>query len=262
VKKPTAEVLDSRGRVVKHFGSKDVTGKAGFNRFTWDTTEDKPEDWNFTPSWNKGFESGVPVLPGTYTVLVHAGSETLREHVTVQQDPRMRYTPAELRSTQEAERSVVSDFDRVDKALNMLSTVLNEAPLRAGALNASGQRVLATRVSDVAAQAKSLLLTITQNPANDQDNDFLTDILRERLQTQLFTFGSYAPLTQTQLQENAVLHALTNDRMRAVRAFAAGPLSSVESQLRAQKLPPLTTLTKKPDLPDSAAGERRGDQSD
>lgn len=262
VKNPTAEVLDASGRVIKHFDAKEVTGKAGYNRFTWDTTEDKPADWNFAPAWNKGFESGAPVLPGTYTVVVHAGKTTLREPVSVQQDPRTHYSIAELRAAHDAQRDVLSDFDRVDKALNTLSTIQNEAPLRAKALNASGHGALAARVADVAAQAKSLLLTITQNPANDQDNDFLTDILRERLQTQLYTFGSYAPPTQTQLQENAALHALTNDRMTAVRAFENGSLSSVNAQLRAQKLPPLTTLTKKAEAPEAAGGERRGGDAD
>ena len=262
VKKPAAEVLDARGRVVKHFSSKDLTGQAGFNRFGWDTTEDKPADWDFTPSWNKGFDSGAPVLPGTYTVVVHAGSQTLRRNLTVEQDPRTHYTLAQLRSAQSAARRVLQDFDRVDKALNMLSTVINEAPLRVKALNAAHQGALALRVADVSAQAKMLLLSITQNPRNDQDDDFLTDVLRERLQTQIGTFNSYAPPTDAQVQENAQLHALTNDRMAAVHAFESGALQSINAQLRAQKVLPLTTLTKKAPVSGGSSGERRGGDED
>lgn len=258
VKKLAAEVLDSRGRVVKRFSAKDLTGQAGYNRFGWDTTEDKPADWNFTPPWNKGVDSGAPVLPGTYTIVVHAGSQSLRQNVTVQQDPRTHYTLAQLRASQNAVRSVLQDFDRVDKALNMLSTVLNEAPLRVKALTAARQGALALRVADVSAQAKMLLLSITENPQNDQDNDFLTDVLRERLQTQLFTFDSYAPPTDAQVQENAQLHRLTIDRMAAVNAFENGMLKAVNDQLRLQKLLPLTTLTKKAAVSGGSSGERRG----
>jgi hypothetical protein len=258
VKDVTAEVLDARGRAVKHFSAKDLDAKAGFNRFTWDMTEDKPADWNFTPNWNKGFDSGVPVLPGTYTVAVHAGSVTLHEPIAVQQDPRTHYTIAQLRLAQDAMRAALSDFDRVDRALNTLSTIANEAPLRVRALNAAGHGALAARVADVSAQAKSLLLSITQNPVNDQDDDFLTDVLRERLQTQLETFGSYAPPTQAQLQENAALHALTNQRLAAVHSFENGALARVEAQLRTQKLAPLTALTKKAAIFGAASGERRG----
>jgi hypothetical protein len=125
-------------------------------------------------------------------------------------------------------------------------------------LNADGHGALASRVAGVSAQAKALLLTITQNPQNDQDDDFLTDVLRERLQTQLETFGSYAPPTEAQLQENAALHALANERLATVRAFETGVLARVEAQLRAQKLAPLTALTKKAAIPGAASGERRG----
>ncbi len=41
-------------------------------------------------------------------------------------------------------------------------------------------RHLALRVAQTASAAKSLLLSITQNPVTDQDNDFLTDVLRLR----------------------------------------------------------------------------------
>jgi hypothetical protein len=198
------------------------------------------------------------VLPGTYTVAVHAGSVTLHEPIAVQQDPRTHYTIAQLRLAQDAMRAALSDFDRVDRALNTLSTIANEAPLRVRALNAAGHGALAARVADVSAQAKSLLLSITQNPVNDQDDDFLTDVLRERLQTQLETFGSYAPPTQAQLQENAALHALTNQRLAAVHSFENGALARVEAQLRTQKLAPLTALTKKAAIFGAASGERRG----
>jgi hypothetical protein len=261
-KNVTAEVLDARHRAIKHFAAKDLDAKAGFNRLTWDMTEDKPTDWNFTPSWNRGFDSGVPVLPGTYSVVIHAGSVTLRQPVSVQQDPRTHYTIAQLRASQDAMRQALNDFDRVDKALNTLSTITNEAPLRVRSLSAGGQGALAARVADVSAQAKSLLLSITQNPANDQDDDFLTDVLRERLQTQLETFGSYAPPTQAQLQENADLHALTNQRIAAVQAFEKGALARVEAQLRTQKLAPLTALTKKPSVAGGSGGERRGGDDD
>ena len=254
----TAEVLDARGRAIKHFYSKELDAKPGFNRFTWDTTEDKTDDWNFTPSWNKGFDSGVPVLPGTYTVVVRAGAKALRQKIVVQQDPRTHYTLAELRAGQDALRLALSDFDRVDKVLNTLSTIANEAPLRVSTLNADGQGALASRVAGVSAKAKELLLTITQDPVNDQDNDFLTDVLRERLQTQIETFGSYAPPTAAQLQENAALHVLTNERLALVHSFETGALARVEAQLRAQKLAPLTALTKKAVVPGAATGERRG----
>ncbi|HEY9180871.1 MAG TPA: hypothetical protein VIO32_09125, partial [Candidatus Baltobacteraceae bacterium] len=239
-----AEIADASGRIVRTFTAKQAGGgQAGFNRFTWDMTGEPPSSWTFTPKWNQGFDSGARVLPGAYTAIVHAAGATLRERFRVEQDPRTHFSMAQLALNRSAGARVLNDFSRVDDALNRLSTVIDEAPLRINVLNAQKKGALALRVADVAGKAKLLLLSITQNPINDQDNDFLTDILRERLQTQIETFNSYAPPSQAQLQENAVLHALTNERLGQVAHFEAREMRGVDDALRAQKLAPLTTRT-------------------
>jgi len=241
------EIVDARGRAVRHFTSKDLTGEAGLNRIGWDTTEDKPVDWKFTPTWNQGVSSGAAVVPGNYSFVLHAGSRTLRAPISVKQDPRTHYTRAQLQSGYGSLHELMSDFGRVNAALNTLSTVLNEAPLRAAQLDAHSQGALASRVTQAAAQAKSILLSITQNPINDQDDDFLIDVLRERLQTQLgYASSSFGPPPQAQREQTAELHALTNDRVRAVSEFENGALRQLNDQLRALNLKPLTTLTKEP----------------
>jgi photosystem II stability/assembly factor-like uncharacterized protein len=259
---PTAEIIDSAGRVVRHFKAKDLTNQAGLNRFTWDTSEDAPPIWKFTPTWNQGAafsQDSVAALPGRYTLVLHAGV-TVRRPIVVEQDPRTHYTAAQLRQNYVAMSEVFGDFGRVNVALNMLSTVLNEAPLRTAALNKAQKGALALQVAAAASEAKLLLLSITQNPVNDQDDDFFTDVLRERLQTQMGAFGGGVP-TAAQLTENAALHALTNQRLRAVAAFEAGMLTQVDAALGAAKLAPLTTLTQQPKVYDEAVGGRRDGDS-
>ena len=255
-KHPTAEILDARGRIVRHYGATIETGKtkyaltnqAGMNRFTWNTGEDAPASWKFTTHWNQGYSSGAQVLPGLYTVVVHVDGDTLRAPVRVLQDPRMHWSAAQLQARYAMNRELYRDVDRVDRALNLLSTVLNEAPLRAKTLADAGNGALALKVAAAASQAKLLFATITENPINDQDNDFLTDVLRERLRSQLDTFDSFAPPTQAQRVETDRLHALALDREKAVRAFAAGTLRSVNAELHAAQLLPLDRLTKMPVL--------------
>ncbi|MFN2450428.1 MAG: WD40/YVTN/BNR-like repeat-containing protein [Candidatus Baltobacteraceae bacterium] len=247
-KNARGEVLDARGHAVRHFTAKELTGQAGFNRFTWDTSEDKPVDWRFTPQWNQGIGSGPAVLPGTYSVVVHASAQTLRTNVVVRQDPRTHYTASQLRTGHDEQRQLTGDFGRVNVALNMLSTVTSEAPLRAAALVASGQTKLAQAATRAGAQAKRLLLTITENPVNDQDNDFLRDILRERLQSALGYTPLAGPLPESQRLQNAALHALTNDRMNAVKRFETATLRALDAQLAAQKLASLEKLTAMPQI--------------
>lgn len=242
-----AEIVDASGRTVRHFVP--IKAVRGFNRFVWDTTRDKPADWNFTPDWNRGFDAGAPVVPGRYTAVIHDGARTLRESFEVRQDFRTHYTAGQLREGAEQTEMLMRDFDRIDRALNVVSTVLNEAPLRVKALNAAGNGALALRVSDVATQARTLLLSITQNPMNDQDDDFLTDLLRERLQFEIdYTQSTFGPPPQGIRRENASLNALTADRLRAFQAFRAGPLAQIDAALRAAKQQPLTTLTVNPEV--------------
>lgn len=257
---PTAEVLDSSGRTVRRFhdtGKDALPNSAGVNRFTWDLSEDKPEDWSYTTDWNQG-TSGVPVVPGRYTLVLHAGTQTLRETLDVKQDPRTHHTLADMRAAQRAMREMLDDLGRVDAKLNVLSRVINEAPVRADALKADP--ALAARVRAAGEEAHRLLLTITQDPKNDQDNDFLTDILRERLQTQIGTYESFAPPTQAQLEENRVLTALTNERLAQVTAFERGPLKQLNEQIAQAKQKPLTspTVNVKRYSPGSDGDGRRG----
>ncbi|MBV9272069.1 MAG: hypothetical protein JO165_13325 [Candidatus Eremiobacteraeota bacterium] len=255
---PTADVIDSSGRVVRHLGrTKDdeLPNKPGLNRFTWDLSEDAPANWEFTPTWNQGTGGGVFALPGKYTVVLHVASQTLRQAVEVKQDPRTQHSIAELAATQRAQRDLFNAIDRVDKALNVLSTVVNEAPLRAAQLQ--NNPTLAQQVQTAGAQAKELLLTITQNPQNDQDDDFLKDILRERLIWHLNSYeGSFAP-TPAQLAENRALMALTTDRMDAFAKFRDTDLKAINAQLTAAKLKPLTELTVKPKIADPGSDDRR-----
>lgn len=251
VKNVRAEILDARGRIVRRFDAKQAGGgQAGFNRFAWDTTGPLGTQWTFTPKWNQGFDRGAPVLPGTYTAVVYAGSSVLRRAFEVRQDPRTHYTASQLALNRASVQRALDDFSRVNAALNTLSTVIDEAPLRINALQAQKNGTLALGIADVAGKAKLLLLSMTQNPVNDQDDDFLTDILRERLQTQIETFGSFVPPTQAQLEENAALHELANQRLAAVKQYERQELRSVNDELRVQKLLPLTTLTQKPRLYD------------
>lgn len=252
-KRVSATIADAAGHVVRRFDAKAAGGgQAGFNRFTWDTTGEAPTAWKFTPKWNQDFDSGAPVLPGTYAVTVRAGSTLLRTRFEVRQDPRTHYSLAQLAQNHAAAQLALGDFSRVDITLNRLSTVINEAPLRIKALEARKNGALALRVADAGSKAKLLLLSITENPVNDQDDDFLTDILRERWQTQIETFNAFTPPTQAQMRENASLHALTNQRIRAAAQFETSVLRSVDEALRAEKLAPLTTLTAKPAIYDPA----------
>jgi len=249
---PTAVVVDASGRIVRRYTTHDEDGKqvpdlddaAGLNRFTWDLSENGTTPWNAAPAWNRGFDTGALVVPGRYVVRVTIAGKTYARPVVVKADPRLHYTQAQYVARRDAQRGLLADFDRVDGALDVLSTVVAEAPLRAAALRAAGKAADAEAVATAGTRAAALIPTFTSNAKNDQDDDFLKDVLRERLQTEIYLYsGSFFPPTPEQKRESADLHALTAARMKAYAAFASGALRAADAKARAAGLKPLESAT-------------------
>ena len=250
-KAPTAEIVDANGNVIRRFDTHTEDGKqipdlsndAGINRFTWDLTGEPAHVWRFAPEWNDGYDSGAQVVPGTYTVRLHIDGKTYQQTIDVREDPRMHYTLAELRERRARVEMLIESLSQVDDALNVLSTVAQETPLRVEALQKDQRADLAPAVLQLAQRARTIIATISSNPPNDQDNDFLPDVLRERLQTELDTyFDSSAPATAAQRAEDATLLGLTVQRLQTFAAFEAD-LKAVDGALQTLHLPSLQTAT-------------------
>ncbi|MBV9278080.1 MAG: hypothetical protein JOZ97_07600, partial [Candidatus Eremiobacteraeota bacterium] len=268
---PTAEVLDGHGRVVRTFRSHtedgkevpDLTNQAGFNRFSWDLTEDKPVAWDSTGDWNQ-FTSGATVVPGRYSIVLHADGRTLRAPIIVHRDPRDDATLLDHVARYRLEHQLYADWSRIDTALNTLSTVQRESEARKVALQKAGatDSALIAQLDASKSRAAALQSTLTSNPKSDQDDDFLKDVLRERVQAHLFLFDTFKRPTAEEEREGRALHALTNERVHAVSAFVSG-LDAVNAQLARLNLPSLvhaTTALEKPHTSADAGGEteRRG----
>ncbi|MDQ6929208.1 MAG: hypothetical protein M3126_00900 [Candidatus Eremiobacteraeota bacterium] len=245
---PTAEILDSRGRVVRRFTTHledgksvpDMSNQAGLNRFNWDLTEDKPVPWNDAPDWNQ-FNSGPVVVPGHYTVVVHAGANALRSGIEVATDPRERGLGMNHPARYALEHRLATSWSRIDRALNTLTAVQTQADARKTALaKTSPSDPMLAQLDSVKARAAALQATITSNPRADQDNDFLRDILRERVQSLLFTFDTFRAPTQEQVRETHVVEALEADRLHAVDLFVNSDVRAINAALRKKQLAPIT----------------------
>lgn len=203
---PTAEILDARGDVVRRYDARTEEGKrvsdlpndAGLNRFAWDLATDPATPWRAAPDWNQGSD-GVAVVPGRYRVRLHLDGRTFERSITVLADPRAQYARADYETAYELQKLMLDDLSRVDAALNILSNAKKAA-----------------LAPSLAESVNGMIASLTSNPANDQDDDFLTDVLRERLQAMLGVLqSSFAPPTASQLREAAALHELTVERMNA-----------------------------------------------
>ncbi len=188
---PTIDVLDAQGRVVRHLSGKNVPDQAGLNRTSWDLQADGPAKWLGTFKDNQGPEEGPPVVPGTYTIRLHAGAASQDQTVVVKGDPRDPQTPEQYQAAYQFLSALYDELDGVDKMLNAIDERLK------GAGPAQTQALLALRSQ------------LTYNPKNVEDLGGPVGV-RERIMDLIgrVSSTSYQVPTPAQLDEAAHIKSL------------------------------------------------------
>ena len=257
---PALQIVDRLGRVVRHIqGTHDEGGEdvpnvpnvAGYNRVEWTLDQDPPVPWRRIAPWDRGPNNGIPVLSGTYTVRLLRDGTTYAQKVVVLRDRRVRSAADELRGYR-----IQSDMDRelsaLDDALNALDNVRVQLPDR---IAAAKDPALAERARAVLGEAQRVEGTISSQPVNDQDDDFLEDLLRERVLTFV---GNLSPGTPTaaQLAESAALQREGTVVLAGYRAFLDTKVRPLNDALRGAGLNPLDLNALPPKVkPDPNADE-------
>ncbi|MEA2786579.1 MAG: hypothetical protein QOF71_2683 [Candidatus Eremiobacteraeota bacterium] len=262
---PALQIIDRFGRVVRHIqGTHDEAGEdvpnvpnvAGYDRVEWSLDQDPPVPWRRIAPWDRGPDTGVPVLSGTYTVRLLRDGKTYAQQVVVLRDGRVRSGADEMRGYR-----IRSDMDRelsaLDDALNVLDNVRVQLPDR---IAAAKDPALAERARAVLVEAKRVEGTISSQPVNDQDDDFLEDLLRERVLTFISNLSPGTP-TGAQLAESAALQREGAVALAGYRAFVDRQVRPLNDALRGAGLSPLDLNALPPKVkPDPNADEhaRRG----
>ncbi|MGA8534700.1 MAG: hypothetical protein WB615_11370 [Candidatus Tumulicola sp.] len=190
VHRPTLDIVDARGRVIRHIDGEAVPNTAGINRTSWDLSEDGPERWLGTFKENRGPEQGPEAVPGTFTVRLNVDGRTAEQTLRVLPDPRDKATQQEYALRHDFLAAIDDELGAVDKMLNQI-----DARMKRGD-------------SNQAAALRAFVAKLTYNPRNVEDlggppglRDRLID-LGGRLGT------SFQAPTAAQAAEAADLHAL------------------------------------------------------
>jgi hypothetical protein len=189
---------------------------------------------------------------------MHRDGVTYAQTIRVLRDRRVASAQDELRGYR-FQVAMYDELSALDEALNGLDNVRVQLPARIGAI---ADPALAARARTVLAEAKRVEDAISSQPVNDQDDDFLEDLLRERVLTFLSDLGPGAP-TAAQLAEGAVLQREGAAALTRYRTFVARDVRALNEALRAagqvaldlNALPPKT----KPD-PNADEHARRGEE--
>jgi photosystem II stability/assembly factor-like uncharacterized protein len=262
---PSMQIVDGLGRVVRRIegthddGGEDVPNVpnvAGYNRVDWSLDQDPPVPWRRVAPWNRGPDTGMPVLSGTYTVRLLRDGRTYAQKVVVLRDRRIASAFEEARGYR-IQVEMHRELSALDDALNALDNVRVQLPDR---IAAAKDPALADRARAVLAEAKRVEGTISSQPVNDQDDDFLEDLLRERVLTFISNLAPGTP-TAAQSTESAALQREGAVALSSYHAFVDGQVRPLNDALRAGGLSPLDLNALPPKVkPDPNADEhaRRG----
>jgi photosystem II stability/assembly factor-like uncharacterized protein len=235
------DIADAAGHVVRHLGGThdgdgkqvpDVPAEAGVNRVAWDLNFDRSTPWKSAPKWNRDAVAAVPVAPGTYTALLRVSGRTLSRTFEVKADPRAPWSSAQEIPWRAFAVEIATRMSAVDEMLNRLDELDKNLDNRTR--ESKGKAPVGEAIAAMRSRVALVRASLTSNPQNDQDDDFLPDMLRERLQALSFTDGgARTPPTPAQLSELAALSSLqakvsadyarlTNDDLGALNAALKG----------------------------------------
>jgi len=212
--RPTVEIVDSSGRVVRHLaGSYDtdegpkffITNVPGVNRFAWNGMEDPPEKWHGTTRPNRGPDDGPEAIPGLYSARVHIDGKTFEQPFTLAADPQSPWTITQLGERHAFLAELAAEYSQVDAALNKIDRERHSLAGKPGS---------AARLEQLA----SMKTLLTSDSRNDEDSIGRPNQLRERIGALSGTIGSsFQPPLQAHLDAAAELKRAFESTMASVQ---------------------------------------------
>ena len=156
----TLEVLDSKGAVIAHVKSDDpvppldprypdpvlwarpprvLAATPGHHRFLWDLQYPQVPGMSTGPDAEQAVPYNTPsvstapwVMPGTYTVRLIAGGQTLTQPLKVVMDPRVKTPMAELQQQFSVAYSIYSDTLKATTAMHEIQVLRDQLRARSG----------------------------------------------------------------------------------------------------------------------------------
>ncbi len=190
------EVLDADGRRVACLAA---PGDPGVQRTAWDLSETGPVPWLRAREWNQGSD-GPTVVPGRYSVTLHAGSRAVTQPLDVQPDPRAHWTQADYLARYRFVRELDDELSAIDVALNRLDSL--------------------RKARSILVFPNALYALFTSGIVNSEDDLLVPDRLRERLTTlQGVVDLSQGPPTPAQEREASAIRAQYENAMTSYQKF-------------------------------------------
>lgn len=257
--KITLDILDSSGKVIRHFPKKEEEGdsdegfgprdrtpsalpaEAGFNRFVWDLRYEGSSKVPHAPLWGGGNE-GPTALPGNYQVRLTVLGKTYTAPLEIQADPRLKVTQADLQKQFDLLIKIRDKQTETDDAINQIRDAREQ-------MNAINKRLKGDpRAKAVADAGKSLdkKMTEVEEALIQVKSKSGQDVLNFpiRLNNQLAALGGVvasadsAP-TQQSYEVFDMLSKSIDEQVTKWKTIVSSDLKSYNDTVKQQEVPAL-----------------------
>ena len=227
-----------------------VPNRAGMNRFTWNLRTPDAMGFPGMIFWAGGL-TGPVIPPGTYTVRLVAGDQTLTQMFEVLKDPRANATPADLTAQYEF---LVRIRDRTNDANNAVRTIrsikeqLVERRARAGNRAPALDRVSGPFVSQLSAVEEEIYQVRNQSGQDPLNYPI-------KLNNQIAALSGVVASTEAKPTKQSqevfeLLSGLLDAELRRLQTLLGAPLSGVNAELSRLGLPVIAPRPAAPPIAD------------
>ena len=257
--KITLDILDSSGKVIRHYpkkeeegeadegfgprnrGGEKLPGEAGLNRFVWDLEYEGAHPVPRAPLWGGG-TNGPKAVPGNYQVRLTVQGKSYTEPLQIDPDPRLNVTQADLQKQFELLIKIRDKVTEVDDAINQIRDLREQ-------MNAMNKRLKGDpRAQAVADAGKSLdkKMTEVEEALIQTKAKSGQDVLNFpiRLNNQLVALGGVvgsadsAP-TQQSYDVYEMLAAAADAQLAKWKSIVADDLKSYDDVVKQKEVPAL-----------------------
>jgi hypothetical protein len=272
----TLEILDARGKAVRHYASTDkpeetmeelekqliplywlrmpqtLAATPGMHRWVWDLRYTTPTATNYAypisavPHDTPREPQGPLAQPGTYTVRLTAGGKTMTAPLTVKMDPRVHATAAELQSLFAAQMKLA---DLMTKSATA-SLEAHSAEEQLDALAKSAQGAVKDAV-DAAGKELAEVLSGHEKHTGGEAEPGLDDVAGES--AELYAQVGMADAAPTAAQSKAAAHAgeETAEVLNRWERVKHESIPALNRKLEGAHLPALNLEQKPQNMPES-----------
>ena len=229
------EVLDAAGKLVDHVSP---SKRRGINRVTWAMQVNPPR---VPRAAQVAFSSsqGPRVLPGTYTVRLTKGTETIETKLTIALDRRAPYTPAERKQQFDAVMRAHELFGDMSVLCDRLDAAREAAAAREQAVGTDPLAKKLAALSDKLAEVKKKIVATKEGGAITGE-----ERIREHLD---ILYGALMQWegkpAKYQLERIDALTRELADAKAELEAVAQKDVAPLNEELAKKKLEPIPTAS-------------------